>query len=78
MAGTPALRLAGLANLHALRKGLSGVLAPKVKDPLERELLCAVFGATLEVSVERWRRERARRPLAVILREAFKLVATLS
>lgn len=78
MAGTPALRLAGLANLHALRAGLSGVLAPKVKDPLERELLCAVFGATLEVSVERWRRERARRPLAVILREAFKLVATLS
>lgn len=78
MAKTPALRLAGLANLHLLREGLSQVLAPKVKDPLERELLCAVFGATLEVSVERWRKERARRTLAVILREAFKLVATLS
>lgn len=77
MAKTPALRLAGLANLHALREGLSGVLAPKVKDPLERELLCAVFGATLEVSVERWRKERARRPLAAILREAFKWVARL-
>ncbi|MDP1824194.1 MAG: helix-turn-helix domain-containing protein [Archangium sp.] len=77
MAKTPALRLAGLANLQALRAGLNEVLAPKVKDPLERELLGAVFGATLEVSVERWRKERARRPLAVILREAFKGVARL-
>lgn len=77
MAKTPALQLASRAQVYALREGLGQVLAPKVKDPLERELLCAVFGAALEVSVERWRKERARRPLAVILEEAFRLVARL-
>jgi AcrR family transcriptional regulator len=77
MAKTPAIQLANRAQLSALRDGLNKVLAAKVKDPLERELLCAVFGATLEVSVERWRKERAKRSLGVILREAFKLVARL-
>lgn len=73
----PSLQAASRANVHALREGLGKLLAAKVKDPLERELLCAVFGSTLEVSVERWRQERARRPLAAILREAFNLVAKL-
>ena len=78
IARTPALQLASRADVYALREGLARVLAPRVKDVLERELLCAIFGATLEVSVERWRKERARRPLPVILRRAFKLVALVA
>ena len=74
---TPEIQLASRAQLHALREGLNRVLTPKVKDPLERELLCAVFISTLEVSVERWRKERATRSLAIILRDAFKRVARL-
>lgn len=77
MAKTPALQLASRADVQALREGLAQVLTAKVKDALERELLCAVFGATLEVSVERWRKEKARRPLPVILKEAFRVVARL-
>ncbi len=77
MAKTLALQLASRAQMSALREGLERVLLTKVKDPLERALLCAVFGATLEVCVERWRQERARRPLATILREAFRVVARL-
>ncbi len=77
IAKTPALQAASRAELHALREGLNRVLAPKVTNRLERELLCAVFGATLEVSVECWRRERARRPLAKILRAAFQHVGRL-
>lgn len=77
MAKTVALQLASRAQVYALREGLDRVLRAKVKDPLERELLCAVFGSTLEVSVERWRMERARRPLGTILRQAFRAVARL-
>ncbi|MDP3156530.1 MAG: hypothetical protein Q8N23_27915 [Archangium sp.] len=77
MAKTAVLQLAGRAQVHALREGLDRVLRATVKDPLERELLCAVFGSTLEVSVERWRKERARRPLGTIVREAFRVVARL-
>jgi AcrR family transcriptional regulator len=78
IAKTPALQLASRANVQALRDGLSEVLAAKVTHPLERELLSALFGATLEVSVERWRKERARRSLSTILREAFRLVACIA
>jgi hypothetical protein len=53
------------------------VLAPKVKNLLERELLWVISRATLETPVERWRQEKGRRPLATILRRAFRLVATL-
>ena len=77
MATTPALMLASRANLHPLREGLSAVLASKVKDPLERELLGAVFGATLEVAVEHWRKEKGRRPLNTILQRAFTQVGKL-
>lgn len=77
MATTPALLLASRAGLHALREGLSAVLAAKVKDPLERELLGAVFAVTLEVAVEHWRKEKGRRPLGTILRQAFARVGKL-
>lgn len=77
VAKTPALQAASRAGVHALREGLDAVLVPKVKNALERELLCAIFGATLETSVDRWRREKGRRPLATILRQAFRLVASL-
>lgn len=74
---TPALQAASRPGIHALREGLDAVLAPRVKSALERELLCAIFGATLETAVDRWRQEKARRPLATILRQAFRLVASL-
>lgn len=77
IAKTPALQVASRAGVHALRAGLDAVLAPKVKNVFERELLSAIFGATLETAVERWRQEKARRPLATILRQAFRLVARL-
>lgn len=77
MAKTPALLAAARADLHSLREGLDRSLKTQVPDAFERELTSAVFLATLEVSVERWRKERARRPLRDVLREAFRHVARL-
>jgi AcrR family transcriptional regulator len=77
MAKTPALLAAARADLHSLREGLDRALKAHVADAFERELTCAVFLAALEVSVERWRKERARRPLRDVLREAFRHVARL-
>jgi AcrR family transcriptional regulator len=77
MAKTPALRAAARAELYSLREGLDGALRRHVPDAFERELTSAVFLATLEVSVERWRKERGRRPLRDVLREAFRHVARL-
>jgi AcrR family transcriptional regulator len=77
MAKTPALLAAARAELHSLREGLDGALRRHVPDAFERELTSAVFLATLEVSVERWRKERGRRPLRDVLREAFRHVARL-
>lgn len=77
VAKTPALVAASRAELAALRGGLTTALTPAVRDPLRRELLAAVFTATLEVCVERWRRERGKRPLGLLLRAAFRDVARL-
>lgn len=78
IANAPTVRAASREGLTALREGLAQVLAPKVKDALERELLAAVFTSTLEIAVERWRLRRGREPLAALVRQAFQLVARLS
>jgi AcrR family transcriptional regulator len=77
IAQSAALQQAARAGIQALREGLVGVLATKLRDPFERELVAAVFATALEVAVERWRVERARRPLASHLKRAFLLVARL-
>lgn len=74
---TPALQAASQANVQALRGLLNRALRRKVPDPFEREVLCAVFTAALEVAVERWRRERARRSLATVLRLALRHASRL-
>jgi AcrR family transcriptional regulator len=74
---TPAVAAASRGNVERFRRELARTLRRHVKDEFEREVLCAVFTTTLEVAVERWRRERARRSLATVLREALRHVARL-
>lgn len=74
---TPAVATASRANVQRLRVELARTLRPHVKDDFEREVVCAVFTTALEVAIERWRRERARRSLATVLGEALRHVARL-
>ncbi len=68
---------AGHVNVHLLRDELEQVLRPAVKDPLERALTAAVFTATLEGTIERWRRARGRMKLQALLGRAFQALLRL-
>jgi AcrR family transcriptional regulator len=74
---TPALAAAARLNVHELRSGFEKLLEPHVRERLQRELLAAVLASTLEVTVEEWRRLRARVPLATLLVRAFKRLEDL-
>lgn len=74
---TPALRSAALLDLNDLRQGLCTVLKRAVPDAFERELMAAVFVTMLDRCIDDWRKQRARTPLATIVRRAAKVVAKL-
>ena len=74
---TPALAAAARLNVHQLREGFSALLEPRITDRLQRELLAGALASTLEVSVEEWRRLRARTPLETLLRRSFALLRKL-
>jgi|JI10StandDraft_1071094.scaffolds.fasta_scaffold44514_3 AcrR family transcriptional regulator len=74
---TPALRTAALTDLNDLREGLCRVLKPEVTDAFERDLMAAVFVTMLDRCIDDWRKNRARTPLATIVRRAAKVVAKL-
>lgn len=74
---TPSLAAAARLNVHQLREGLSALLKARITDRLQRELLAGALASTLEVSVEEWRRLRARTPLETLLRRSFALLRKL-
>lgn len=74
---TPALAAAARLNVHQLREGLSALLKPRVSERLRRELLAGALASTLEVTVEEWRRLRARTTLETLLEHSFAMLREL-
>lgn len=73
----PSVAAAALINVHLLREGLANLLKPRVSDQLQREVLAGAITSTLEVTVEEWRRQRARVPLETLLKRSFAMLRRL-
>lgn len=76
IASHPALRRAAVDMQRGFQQGLAEALKRRVRAPLEREVLAAVFASTLEVAVERWRVRRGKRSLGAVLKETFAVLST--
>lgn len=74
---TPALLAAAAVDMQALRQALIDLLSTQVKDPFRCAILAAAVVVTLEAAINRWVEEKGRRPLAAMMREAFKVLAAL-
>lgn len=74
----PALSAASQTNVESLRLMLEKALRRAVRDAFEREVLCAVFTATLVVAIERWRKARGKVELGELLERALSFVEETS
>jgi AcrR family transcriptional regulator len=69
---TPALRAQTVGDLHALKLGLAGLLAPTVPEALTRTVLAAAAVGALEAALDAWVAGAGRTPLGRLLDRAFR------
>jgi AcrR family transcriptional regulator len=77
VAKTPALAAGTGAELAKLRQGLEAALVRQLPNRFRRQVAAAAMVGALEVAVDTWRAERARRSISVLLRAAFSQLARL-